>query len=139
MSQAQHAQKLGDVAAGAGIVAVLIESGSKFDQQLKLLLRAELFLGELVAQSCYVAEWHWRLFGERVGQRPGIGGQRVHRGDQLNAGVNGRVAVVDDLQGGKGIHAQTVDVADPNGKDRSVQSLRVAQLGLTGLGLQPVT
>jgi hypothetical protein len=62
----------------------------------------------------------------------------VHRGDQLNTGVNARVLVIDNLQRGKGIGPHAVDGPDPNGKDRSLQGLRIAQFGLTGLGLQQV-
>ncbi|ORA24849.1 hypothetical protein BST12_04135 [Mycobacterium angelicum] len=63
VAQAQHAQQLGDVAARTRIVAVLIQARSQLDQQLQLLLGAQLLLGKRVAQPRDVAEGHRWLFG----------------------------------------------------------------------------
>ena len=66
---------------------------------MDLLLGADLFFGERVAQPHQIAERHRRLFRQRRRQGLRVGLQRVYRGNQLNAGVNRRLLVVDDPDG----------------------------------------
>jgi hypothetical protein len=69
----QHSQQTGDVVSGGGIVAVLFEPGFEFGQQVSLLARVEILLGEGAAEPHQVSERHRRFVGQRRGQRRLLG------------------------------------------------------------------